>query len=735
MKKTLLTIPVLAFTICSNVMGQTRTVSDETNFITAVATDKSYMQAYIERDMASSSPINGKYVNVIISATDNSSAADRLRSMGFSIGTCTSEGISVTAPIDKISKLSEVDGVTEIHMARQLFPMLDQARATGYVDNAHKGTSLNIPYNGEGTIVGIIDNGFQYDHSAFIDTEKGQSRISRIWEQRCDTVASLRPDNFSYGCEYAPGKATLSARQFDMITSTHGTHVAGIAAGGDMRFNNPYYGVSPKSEIVLVSTKATDATVIDAVKYIFDYADSQNKPCVINISLGSNIGPHDGTSYADRMLDALQGEGRLIVGAVGNSSGSCTHANKSFSIREHSLNTAVQFTYYGKTQLSMVDIWGTEGKKFKTRISIYNKATNREIASFDPIDSSQPDTKRFTYKGLPDGATDSISVTIDAISKIDTYNGKPNLYFQAVADNIDKKQIFICLNIEAVSGEINMWNDGYYSTFTNLGHPEYTSGDDEFLASELGGTGKKIISVGAFTSKNKYTNLGGTTNSTGYTIGDICSFSSKGPTMDGRVKPEITAPGSIIVSAYSRYYAGFNATKMISSLAYKDKASYYGTMQGTSMASPFVAGTMSLWLQADPTLTPERAKRFLQQSATNDSKTGNIRQTGSQQWGYGKINTYSGLKLCVESGVNEIETSAANYSYSINSGKLQILLASDASNVDVAVYDMTGHKIGQYHNVAVNALSPIEIDNLPAGVAIVKLSTASSSHNFKIFSK
>ena len=737
MKKTLLLIPVLAFTLCSNALGQNRAVTAKAKFISNVANDKLYQQIRIQQATAStftSSRDDAKYADVIISADDNSAAAEMLRAMGIAVGTCTDNGMTVRVPVDKIDKLADIEGIKNMQISHQLFPLLDNARSAGGVDNVHIGTDLKLPYTGEGTIVGIIDSGFQYDHSAFIDTDTGKSRISRIWEQRCDTLASFRPEGFSYGCEYAPGKASLSVRQYDITTSTHGTHVAGIAAGGDTRLSNPYYGVSPKSEIVLVSTKSTSSTVIDAVKYIFDYAESQHKPCVINISLGTNLGPHDGTSQTDQMLDAMQGEGRLIVGAVGNSAGTSTHISKSFSIKDHSLNTALQYTGYSDTQIGAVEIWGTEGKKFKTTLSIFDKTTNRTLATFGPIDTSKPGEQTFTYRGLTDGASDSTTVTIYTVAETSPYNNKPNIAVTSVA-NADKKRIFLCLNTEAVSGEINMWNDGSYCTFSNAGHPSYTAGDDYCTASELGGSGKKIISVGAFNTKNKYTTLDGKEYSTRYELGDICNFSSKGPTIDGRTKPEITAPGSVIVSAYNRYYLGFSATKMVSSMAYNERISYFGTMQGTSMASPFVAGTMSLWLQADPSLTPERAKAYLQESANNDAYTGNVRDSGSPQWGYGKINAYNGLKLCVESGVNEIESSASDYSYSITDGTLQIMLSSDDSNVVVTVYDTMGRLTGQYSSPAVEALSPIEIAGIPTGVAIVKLSTSSVSHTFKILSE
>lgn len=734
MKKNLLIASLLAFTLGASAGTTDHKVKANTEFISAIAADELLQQAFEERSL--SGMYNRNTADVIVSAADNQAAADELRAMGFSVGTATGAGVTVKVPVSQIGKIASLGGVREIHIARPVFPLLDEARTAGQVTAVHSGTGLTMPYKGEGTVVGIIDTGFQYDHPAFIDPETNQSRIARIWEQKCDSLEEFRPAGFSYGCEFAPGKAQLASRWYDVITSSHGTHVAGIAAGGDTRSANPYYGVAQKADIVLVSTKATDATIIDAAKYIFDYAASQGKPCVINISMGSNLGPHDGTGYADRMLDALQGEGKLIVGAVGNGSSGNTHVGKTFSIRDHSLTAGVQFTYYGKTQISLVDIWGTEGKKFKTRLFIYDKTTNKEIASFDQIDATESGIKTLEYKGLPSGATDSITVSIMAESGISQYNNKPELYLYTVCKNIDKKKIFLGINIEAVSGDVHMWNDGNYSTFNTLGHPEYSGGDDSFLASELGGTGKKIISVGAYASKRSISTLGGSTSSSGYTVGDICAYSSKGPTIDGRVKPEITAPGSLIISAYNKYYAAFKASNMIYSTTCNSKTHYYGSMQGTSMSSPFVAGIMALWLQAAPSLTPERAKEILKQTAINDSFTGSVRESGSEQWGYGKVNAYDGLKECLNGGGSGIEAvPTGNLSYSVTGGKLQLQLPADARNLTIGVYDTTGRKVAGYTAATAPALEPIEIDGLPAGMAIIKVSSAASTQTLKTIVK
>lgn len=716
-----------------NVSAQSIDAGSQFKHIEEMCTNAATREVLIENNVVKAH-LGKQYVDALIDI-NNTDAIAKLKAIGAVVNTEAGGVATISIPTDKLGELAKIGADADIRIARPLFPMLDNAKATTGVNVAQAGTGLEMPYMGENVIIGIIDSGFQYNHSAFYDYETGKSRITRIWEQRCDTTASLQPDKFAYGCEYAPGKASLG-RPYDLITSTHGTHVAGIAAGGDTRFSNPYFGVAPKSEIVLVSTKATDATVLDAVKYIFDYADSQNKPCVINISLGTYLGPHDGTSSVDRMLDAMQGEGKLIVGAAGNGGGDIVHLGKTFSIKDHSLKTALEFTSYNSTKLGMVEIWGTANKKFKLRVAVFDKSTNKELASIEGIDPFKDETKKLNYKGTPDGASEEANVDVYVSANVNETNNKPNAYLQAVCTGIDKKQIFLTIEVTASTGTVDMWNDGNYSSFNNIGNPEYSAGDDSYTVAEVGGTGNKIISVGSFNTKNSYTTLEGKSGGTSYTIGAISPFSSKGPTIDGRVKPEITAPGSLIVSAYNRYYAGFKATSMVSSLSYNDIASYYGAMQGTSMASPFVTGSMALWLGADRSLTPERAKEILRQSAINDKYTGNIRTSGDSQWGYGKLDVLNGLKLCIAgSSVEGVESENQGYSISAENGKLTIVPATDANDVTITVFDCMGRTVANSYFNAVEALSPIEILNIPNGALILNIKSASTNSNYKILAK
>ena len=119
--------------------------------------------------------------------------------------------------------------------------------------------------------------------------------------------------------------------------------------------------------------------------------------------------------------------------------------------------------------------------------------------------------------------------------------------------------------------------------------------------------GQIPISVGAYVSRDKFTNLQGTERSSDWTVGERYPLSGMGPTFDGRDKPDVLAPGAHIISAINNYAASYNVNR--EDLAYTEvdalipgRTNYWGAMCGTSMATPVVTGIMALWLQANPRL-------------------------------------------------------------------------------------------------------------------------------------
>ena len=120
--------------------------------------------------------------------------------------------------------------------------------------------------------------------------------------------------------------------------------------------------------------------------------------------------------------------------------------------------------------------------------------------------------------------------------------------------------------------------------------------------------------------------------------GQIAGFSSFGPTMDERMKPDITAPGVGVVSSISAFTD--NSYTPVQTIGFNGNTYPFAAFSGTSMSSPAVTGIVALILEADPTITPVEIRALLMQTARTDTHTGTIPPGGSTRWGMGKVNAY-----------------------------------------------------------------------------------------------
>lgn len=161
----------------------------------------------------------------------------------------------------------------------------------------YTGTRLPQAYTGNGVVLGIMDVGFDLTHPTFLNADGSASRISRFWDQlSADTINSP----MYVGAEYAtPETIRAYAHSRDGGELYHGTHTLGVAAGNGA--GSRYVGMAPESELCLVSNavsgdepfiaeedmyRYTTATDVLGFKYLFDYAESVGKPCVVSFSEG-----------------------------------------------------------------------------------------------------------------------------------------------------------------------------------------------------------------------------------------------------------------------------------------------------------------------------------------------------------------------------------------------------------------------------------------------------------------
>jgi subtilisin family serine protease len=244
---------------------------------------------------------------------------------------------SVTLPISSLETLAVLPDVEFVEAPRFLYPMLSTSIPETRADQLHQPP---LGLTGDGVAVGIIDFGLDYTLDDFIASD-GTTRVAFLWDQSLDAVEGEHaPAGFGYGVEYDADDITAALAAPDPFAvvrhrpadASHGTHVAGIAAGngraGDGQFPaGQFVGAAPGATIIFVQphtidaqTTFTDSTrVAEAISYVFAKATELGLPCVVNMSLGQNGGSHDGESIVERAIDRLlEQPGRAFVLAAGN---------------------------------------------------------------------------------------------------------------------------------------------------------------------------------------------------------------------------------------------------------------------------------------------------------------------------------------------------------------------------------------------------------------------------------
>ncbi len=562
--------------------------------------------------------------------------------------------LTVQIPLSRFIELAKSKLCKNIDVGNEARPTLDNARASTGLNTIYNNSFLGQGLDGTGVVVGIIDGGFEYGHPAFYDSTGTTLRIKRVWDQYDELGPS--PYSFGYGTELTSEEAILAAQHcsFRGTSQSHGTHVAGIAAGcgGNDDVGKTYRGVAPNADIVLVANTGDELTistkVLDGIRYIKDYADSVHKPCVINLSLGHHLGSHDGTSEFDVGCDRIINEssgGLLLVGSAGNAGANNIHISKSLSVEDSLLCSFLDFSGSSSGN-GWIWIAGSPNVPFEVKVCIYNSASG----TFEDISDSYMSTSNQPYSSSLIDADDQAMNFIMA-SSTDDISGRNAIAIRVNnrAQTSNSQHVGIIIK-STLNNNVHAWVDNTWldaCTFINGGYSSATAGNTDCTVSELGGNCNSFITVGSYATRNYFRPLGLHNLRTFLpipTIDSLSTFSSHGPTLDDRTKPDIVAPGDIIISSINRFDEAFDSRDIVSSTTFRHSlfhrdTEYYGAMSGTSMAAPFVTGLMALCLQANPNLTYAQAITLLHNSAKTDSFTGVIDpNTGSNLWGWGKVN-------------------------------------------------------------------------------------------------
>jgi len=441
---------------------------------------------------------------------------------------------------------------------------------------------------------------------------------------------------------------------------------------------------------------------------------------VVNLSLGSHIGPHDGTSLIDQAIDGLVGQGKIVAGAAGNEGDTPLHIYHAFS--NDTIKTFVDFE--GNTtsfNTGLIDQWGSASSDFSMSMSISNQ--QGQVLASTPFyaASSNPAIDQVIMIG-----SDSLHYKVTGVGS-SPLNQKPDLL--ATIDRLNKKYR-VTLILTSSNSQVNLWNHGVgdgaslYDTLNSIKIPGYKAGDNVCTIGEIGGTSKKIITVGAYVTKYQFVNIKGNTMTSSDSLNHLASFSSRGPTVDGRTKPEITAPGEKLVSSVNSYSPkyGENNDNTVLKVEKGGSAWYFAAMQGTSMATPMTSGIIALMLQANPKLGPEQVKQMLQDNARTDTYTGTIPSGGSNIWGWGKIDAQKSVLAAFGSqGIEGNDASGISAFPNPSAGIvfLKNTIAAGQTS-EISVRNMMGATVlHQWHTWSNDGLYRLDLNGLPTGMYLI----------------
>jgi hypothetical protein len=306
---------------------------------------------------------------------------------GIVIGAQLGEAVTATVPDEALDALALDGRVRAVSEALKLKPTLQIARSsttfisgptTRYYGALRDGASDVANAQGAGVVVGIVDTGIDWNHRDFSnDGAPDTTRILAIWDQTISSHAGgAFPAGYSYGAEYT--KASIDAKLAggaNVINTTdtdgHGTHVASIAAGDGSATNGvipagTFKGFAPAADLVIVKTTFFDSEILDGIAYIVAKAQAAGKRAVINLSLGGQGGPHDGTSTFEAGISAVAASTPVFV-AAGNDHALQPHAKHTYTGLTTSNFTA---SVPGAATVADLEFWHPSGDAYTVTVTL-----------------------------------------------------------------------------------------------------------------------------------------------------------------------------------------------------------------------------------------------------------------------------------------------------------------------------------------------------------------------------
>lgn len=631
----------------------------------------------------------------VLVRTTSAQLLDSLRAEGYDVEYISRSVSLVNMPIDKIENLADSRLVQSLSFGNKVQPAMNLARQSGKVDNVQSGIGLIYgddpmhPFKGSGVIVAAFDTGFDPAQVNFYNSDQTETRLKYYARFANSTNPTVYTDD-------------TAAAPTDNSDESHGTHVMGIAAGA---YNGPgstyiadasddalpFYGVAPESDIAMSAGTLYTTSILAGVRRMVSYAEEQGQPITINLSIGGNSGPHDGTETDVVAFNEIA-ETTPICIASGNEGDVALHVGGSTVEPDAPLRAVFTRRIAGP-----VEVWGIDNKRFVVSIILVNKTTGEIIGRRSTVHA-----KTVTVGGS-DASEDNEIFTSHCTGSLNmrASTSMLNNRYSVTITNANlavrttyTREYYLGIEVTVTDPErIDIWSDTN-ATFAETDLAGFSNPNQNGTISNMA-CGKNTICIGAYNTRFEWRNISNKLydyGSSSYAAGLIAPYTSYGTLLDGTNLPDLCAPGTGIISSYNNQYVAKNLsavrTDMCATAEFNGTTQYFGIMQGTSMACPFATGVVGLMLEAYGDLTPAQVREILKASAES--------QGDDVQWGAGKINAFAAVKKVIAdyvsgSGISNVATdfNAALLVNKAGDKAFEVTVAA-ADKVDAALYTTTG---------------------------------------------
>lgn len=492
--------------------------------------------------------------------------------------------------ISQIVLLAQIPEVQYIEFPKSLYYTDSLSNKISCVDWARSQYGLY----GRGILIGFIDTGIDYTDLAFRNAD-GTSRIEYIYDLSLGGEVYTK-DQIDQALKEKDPYLVVPSQ--DIIG--HGTHVAGIAcAGGDI--SKEYYGVAPESSIIMVKSGrglfSLSTNIMKGLKFLIDKSNELKMPLVINISLSTNDGAHNGTSLLEQYISTISKSERVTIVIAAGNEGNASHHIGGDLIE----TTVINFSISGDETYVVMNLY----KSVLPQISL-------ELISPRGVGTGEIVIREGLVEGVVSG------------NRYRIYNTGPKPFDVSgeIGISLVNDSYYILEGVWTLKIRLLNKYKGIYDMWLPIS--EGLNKNTKFLSPTIDGTlgipatVSNIISVGSYNPVSK-------------TISPFSGRGRRNP-LYYEAQPTIVAPGEDIIAPVPN--------------------GVYDRKTGTSMAAPHISGMSALLMEwgilkgNDSYLYGERLKYYMIIGARKERTDVEYPNTS---WGYGEACLEETIKRLIDS--------------------------------------------------------------------------------------